>query len=49
MELYVPQAIADSIIAISKSFNIDSKIVGRVEKDSGARLTIKSEFGEFTY
>ncbi len=49
MELYVPASIAGSIMAISKSFNIDAQIVGRVEKSSGAKLTIKSEFGEFTY
>jgi len=49
MELYVPRAIADSIIAISKSFNIDAQIVGRVESGSGATLTIKSEHGEFNY
>ena len=29
MELYVPQEIADDIIEISKSFNVDAKIVGR--------------------
>ncbi len=49
MELYVPASIADSIIAISKSFNIDAQIVGRVEKGSGATLTISSEFGQFAY
>jgi phosphoribosylformylglycinamidine cyclo-ligase len=49
MELYVPQAIAESIIAISKSFNIDAQIVGRVEKSSGAKLTISSEYGVFEY
>jgi phosphoribosylformylglycinamidine cyclo-ligase len=49
MELYVPAAIAESIIAISKSFSIDAQIIGRVEESSGAKLTIRSEFGEFTY
>lgn len=49
MEVYVPQSIAESIIAISKSFNIDAKIVGRVESHEGAQLTIKSEHGEFIY
>ncbi|MFC2176607.1 AIR synthase related protein [Bacteroidota bacterium] len=48
MELYVPEEIAESIIAISKSFNVDAQIVGRVEEGS-KKLTIKSEFGEFTY
>lgn len=49
MELYVPQAIADSIIAISKTFNIDAQIVGRVEKNAGAKLTISSGYGTFEY
>jgi phosphoribosylformylglycinamidine cyclo-ligase len=49
MELYVPAAIAESIIAISKSFNVDAQIVGRVEASSGNKLTIQSEFGTFTY
>lgn len=49
MELYVPQQIAEDIIAISKSFNVDAKIVGRVEAEGEKKLTIKSEYGEFTY
>ncbi len=49
MELYVPKEIADEIIAISKSFNVDAQIVGRVEKSDSKKLTIKSEFGEFVY
>ena len=49
MELYVPQEIADDIIGISKSFNVDAKIVGRVEASETKKLTIKSEFGEFFY
>ena len=49
MEIYVPQEIADDIIEISKSFNVDAKIVGRVEASEAKKLTIKSEFGEFHY
>jgi len=49
MELYVPQAIAEDIIAISRSFNVDAQIVGRVEANAGKRLTIKSQFGTFEY
>lgn len=49
MEIYVPQEVANDIITISKSFNIDAQIVGRVEKFEGKKLTIKSEFGEFNY
>ena len=49
MELYVNEEIAEEIIAISKSFNVDAKIVGRVEASDSKKLTIKSEFGEFNY
>ncbi|WP_223551519.1 AIR synthase related protein [Aestuariivivens sp. NBU2969] len=49
MELYVSPTIADEIIAISKSFNVDAKIIGRVEASKTKKLTIKSEFGEFNY
>ena len=49
MELYVPQEIADNIITISKQFNVDAKVVGRVEANEGKKLTIKSQYGEFVY
>jgi len=49
MELYVPAEIAEDIIAISKSFNIDAQIIGRVESSQQKQVTIKSEFGEFVY
>jgi len=49
MELYVPQEIAEDLIAISKSFNVDAQIVGRVEAADKKQVTIRSEYGEFTY
>lgn len=49
MELYVPQAIANDIIAIANSFDVDAKIIGRVEASSEKRLTISSEYGTFEY
>ncbi len=49
MEVYVSQEIADSLIEISKSFNVDARIVGRVEESNRKRLTIKSPYGEFEY
>ena len=49
MEIYVPQEIADDIIAISQSFNVDAQIVGRVEASSTKKLTITSEYGTFEY
>jgi phosphoribosylformylglycinamidine cyclo-ligase len=49
MELYVPEAIANAIIAISQSFGIEAQIIGRVEASDSKRLTIKSEYGTFDY
>lgn len=52
MEIYVDEEIADDIIAISNSFNIDAQIIGRCydnDEGEGNRLTIFSEFGKFIY
>ena len=49
MEIYVPEAIAIDIIAISKSFDVDAQIVGRVAASDTKKLTIKSEYGIFEY
>ncbi len=49
MELYVPSAIANDLIKISKSFDVDARIIGRCEKASSKKLTIQTEFGKFEY
>jgi phosphoribosylformylglycinamidine cyclo-ligase len=49
MEIYVPESVAEDIIAISKSFNVDAQIVGRVVTSNTKKLTITSEYGTFEY
>ena len=49
MELYVAPEDADAVIEISRSFNIDAQVVGRVEEAPENRLTIMSEYGTFEY
>ncbi len=50
MEIYTHDIYAEDIIAIAKSFNVDAKIIGRVEAHQEAKqVSIKSEFGEFVY
>ncbi len=49
MELYVPEEVANDIIEISKSFNVDAQVVGRVESSENKKLTIKGPYGEFMY
>lgn len=48
-EIYTNQSVADEIIAISKSFNIDAQIIGNVEPYEGEKLTISSETGTYIY
>ncbi|WP_417361144.1 AIR synthase related protein [Galbibacter sp.] len=49
MELYVDPSIAEDIIAISKSFDVDAQIVGRVEASKTKKLSIVSDKGTFEY
>lgn len=49
MEIYASQDIAKDIISISKSFDVDAQIVGRVEASEDKKLTISSEYGVFEY
>jgi len=52
MEFYTDAETAKAIMAISETFGVDAKIIGRVEAPQTPgekRVTIKSEFGEFTY
>jgi len=49
LEFYVPEEVAQKIISISKSFNVDAQIIGRVEDHPHRKLTITSELGTFIY
>jgi len=48
-ELYVPEKIAKDIISISNSFDIEARIIGRVEKSDETKLTISGENGTYFY
>ncbi|WP_372949729.1 AIR synthase related protein [Mariniphaga sp.] len=48
-EIYTNPAVAQEIITISKSFNIDAQIVGKVEPFDGKKLTIEAQKGIFEY
>jgi phosphoribosylformylglycinamidine cyclo-ligase len=48
MEIYVRPEVADDVIAVAKSFNIDAHVVGHIEEGPRS-LTIKSEYGTFDY
>ena len=48
MEIYVRPEVAEQVIALSKSFNIDAQEVGHIEEGPRS-LTIESEYGTFHY
>lgn len=49
LEFYLPEEHAQRIIDISKSFNIDAQIVGRVEAHEGNKVSIKTPEGWVEY
>lgn len=49
LEVYLPAAYAEQVIAISNSFNIDAQIIGYCEASDKKELLIESEFGKFEY
>ena len=49
MEIYCKPKVAEDIISISKSFNVDAKIIGKVEKSVKKSLIIESEAGIIEY
>jgi phosphoribosylformylglycinamidine cyclo-ligase len=49
LEFYVPAEQAAAIVEISKSFNIDAQIIGRVEAADKNKVTIQSVYGTFEY
>ncbi|HXB40382.1 MAG TPA: AIR synthase related protein [Bacteroidia bacterium] len=49
LEFYVNEKTAKEIISIAHGFNIEAKIVGRVESFNGKQVTVKSAEGEFVY
>ena len=49
MELYLPEKYAADIIAISERFNVDAKVIGRVESAAKAQVTIDGEKGKYVY
>lgn len=49
MEFYVPEEIAGEIISISKEFNVEAQLIGRVENAEKKQVTIRSPYGEFVY
>jgi len=49
MEIYTDSNIANKVIEISNSYDIEAKIIGKVQSSKSKKLTINSELGNFDY
>ena len=49
MEVYCEPARAQELIQIAAKFNLDARVIGRVEAATERKLTIESEFGTYIY
>jgi len=49
MEIYTDSNTANKIIEISNSYDIEAKIIGKVQSSKSKKLTINSELGNFDY
>ncbi len=49
MEIYMAEKFAQQIIDISSHFNIEAKVIGRVESANQKQVTLRSALGEFNY
>ncbi len=49
LEIYTDPVTAVSLMQIADEFNIESRIIGRVEPGNDKKLIIQSEYGEFEY
>jgi phosphoribosylformylglycinamidine cyclo-ligase len=49
MEVYLEEKYAQRVIGISKSFDVDAKVIGRVEASDQKKVTVKIQEREFVY
>lgn len=49
MEIYLPARFADTVMAIAEKYGIEARVIGRVKKAQGEKVTVKSPFGKFEY
>ncbi len=49
LEFYLKEKYAQAIIDLAKTFNMEAKVIGRVENFKGNKLTLVSPHGQFEY
>mgnify|MGYP000505617804 CR=1 FL=1 len=49
MEIYLPARHADTLIAVAEKYGIEARVIGRVRRAQGEKVTVRSPFGKFEY
>lgn len=49
MEIYLPARHADAVMAVAEKYGIHARVIGRVRRAQGEKVTVKSPFGKFEY
>ncbi len=49
MEIYLPSRQADAVMAIAEKYGIEARVIGRVKRAEGEKVTVKSVFGKHEY
>lgn len=49
LEIYVSPKNADAVMAVAEKYDIEARIIGRVKRAQGERVTVKSPYGVFDY
>lgn len=49
MEVYLEEKYARQVIDIAKTYDVEAKVIGRVEAADKKQVTVKGTLGEFTY
>jgi phosphoribosylformylglycinamidine cyclo-ligase len=49
LEIYLEEKYAPELIDIARQFNIEARVIGRVESSEGKKVSIRSKYGEFSY
>ena len=49
MEIYLPARYADAVMAIAEKYGIEARILGKVKRAQGEKVTVKTPVGKFEY
>lgn len=49
MEIYLPSRHADTVMAIAEKYGVEARVIGKVRKGTGQKVSVKTTHGTFDY